>query len=77
MGTKSNISLALFRKFLLSIGCEYVGTKGGHEKWKRDGLTRPIIIQTHIDPIPEFIVRNALRSLNVSMSDFLTIIKSI
>lgn len=71
MGTKSNTSLTLFRKFLLSVGCECVGVNGGHEKWKRDGLTRPIIVQTHIDPIPEFIVRNALRTLNISMSDFL------
>ncbi len=77
MGTKSNISLALFRKFLLAVGCECAGTHGGHEKWKREGLTRPIIVQTHIDPIPEFIVRNALRTLNISISDFLTIIKSL
>ena len=77
MGIKSNISLALFRKFLLSVGCECVGTNGGHEKWRRDGLTRPIIIQTHIDPIPEFIVRNALRTLNVSMSEFLAAVKSL
>ena len=77
MGTKSNISLALFRKFLLAVGCECVGTQGGHEKWKREGLTRPIIVQTHIDPVPEFIVRNALRTLNICISDFLTIIKSL
>ncbi len=77
MGTKSNTSLALFRKFLLTTGCECVATNGGHEKWKREGLTRPIIVQTHIDPVPEFIVRNALRTLNISMSDFLTIIKSL
>ncbi len=77
MGTKSNTSLATFRKFLLAVGCECVSTNGGHEKWKRDGLTRPIIVQTHIDPVPEFIVRNALRTLNISTNDFMNIVKSL
>lgn len=77
MGTKSNTSLATFRKFLSAVGCECVSTNGGHEKWKRDGLTRPIIVQTHIDPVPEFIVRNALRTLNISTGDFLKIVKSL
>lgn len=77
MGSKSNTSLATFRKFLLAVGCECVSTNGGHEKWKRDGLTRPIIVQTHIDPVPEFIVRNALRTLNISTNDFMNIVKSL
>lgn len=77
MGTKSNTSLATFRKFLFAVGCECVSTNGGHEKWKRDGLTRPIIVQTHIDPVPEFIVRNALRTLNISTNDFMNIVKSL
>lgn len=77
MGIKSNTSLATFRKFLLAVGCECVSTNGGHEKWKRDGLTRPIIVQTHIDPVPEFIVRNALRTLNISTNDFMNIVKSL
>ena len=66
----SNISLATMRAFLGACGCEYVSTEGGHEKWRKEGLTRPIIIQTHIDPIPEFIVKNILRNLQMSKTDF-------
>ena len=56
----SNISLATIRAFLVAVGCEHVSTIGGHEKWHKDGLTRPIILQTHIDPVPEFIVKKHL-----------------
>ena len=66
----SNISLATLRVFLSACGCEHVSTEGGHEKWRKVGLTRPIIIQTHIDPVPEFIVNNILRNLQMSKADF-------
>lgn len=33
----SNISLRDFRNFLQYVGCEKVGVKGGHEKWKKNG----------------------------------------
>lgn len=77
MGTISNISLAKYRKFLLATGCTCTGNSGGHEKWHKDGLTRPIIVQTHIDPVPAFILKNALRSLGISTQKFLEIIKTI
>ena len=66
----SNISLAQIRTFLQIVGCEKVGAEGGHEKWRKVGLTRPIIIQTHIDPVPEFIVKNILRNLQMTKDDF-------
>ena len=69
----SNISLATIRAFLIACGCEHVSTEGGHEKWRKVGLTRPIIIQTHIDPVPEFIVKNILRNLQMSKADFFEI----
>lgn len=75
MGTSTNVSLSTLRKFLRKIGCQYVGTKGGHEKWHKEGLTRPIIIQTHIDPIPPFILSNTLRNLGISKKEFLEAIK--
>lgn len=48
------------------------GTKGrgGHEKWSRSGLDRPITIQTHIDPVPEFIVKQVLRHLKMVRDTF-------
>lgn len=69
----SNIPLDEFRDFLLKVGCKKISTEGGHEKWSRKDLTRPIILQTHIDPIPEFIVKNALRNLGLTKKDFFEI----
>lgn len=65
-----NILLKDFEKFLQSQGCKCIRIKGGHKHYTRSDLNRPITIQSHIDPIPEFIVRNALRSLNLSKDDF-------
>ena len=51
----SNISLADFRRYLFDMGCKRAeqGTKGrgGHEKWVKPGLLRPITIQTHVDSV--------------------------
>jgi hypothetical protein len=52
-----NISLKEFRKFLKKVECKMVRTNGGHEHWTRSDLNRPITLQTHIDPVPEFIIR--------------------
>lgn len=45
-------------------------TNGGHEHWTRSDLDRPITIQTHVDPIPEFIIKNALTLLCLTKKDF-------
>jgi hypothetical protein len=65
-----NIPLRLFREYLNYKGLKHIRTSGGHEVWSRKDLNRPVILQTHIDPIPEFIVRNALRTLGVKADDF-------
>lgn len=72
----SNISISQFREFLFYVGCSRITIEGGHEKWHKEGCLRPIIIQTHIDPIPEFIVRNNLRSLGLTKSDFINWLKT-
>jgi hypothetical protein len=66
----SNISLADLRRFLREQGCNHIGDKGGHEKWSRKDLIRPIVIQSHIDPVPEFIVKQILRTLDIDRSEF-------
>lgn len=69
----SNISLKEFRKFLRNQGLNIIKTtkgRGGHEKWSRADLDRPITIQTHIDPVPEFIVKQILRHLDMSREKF-------
>lgn len=72
MSTRSlkNIALRDFQRFLESEGCKLIRTKGGHMQYARPDLFRPITLQTHIDPIPEFIVRNCLRILGMSKEEF-------
>jgi len=74
----SNIPLKDFRKFLRVQGLKVIkGPKGrgGHEKWSKAGMERPITIQTHIDPVPEFIVKQVLRHLNMDRESFLRYLK--
>lgn len=66
----SNISIITWRAFLMRVGCQLSRSTGGHEIWAKDGLTRPITFQTHIDPIPEFIIKNGLRTLGMNKKDF-------
>jgi hypothetical protein len=49
--------------------------KGGHEHWAKTDLARPITFQTHIEPIPEFIMKNILRNLGVSNKEFWAILE--
>jgi len=75
MSTKklSNIPVKEFRTFLKNQGLNLIKSskgRGGHEKWSRADLDRPITIQTHIDPVPEFIVKQVLRHLNMNREDF-------
>jgi hypothetical protein len=70
----SNVKLADIREFLKKCECKCIGINGGHEKWTRADLLRPIIIQTHIDPVPEFIVLQILRALSISKKDFFRIL---
>jgi hypothetical protein len=65
-----NVPLKLFKQFLKEMGCTCTRTNGGHEHWTRDDLNRPITIQTHVDPIPKFIIKNALMQLGLSKKDF-------
>lgn len=66
----SNISLKDFRAFLVYVGCVKISTRGGHEKWKKEGVLRSIIFQTHEDPIPRHVVYSNLRTLGLSREDF-------
>ena len=75
MGRISNISPESFRGFITSQGLKCIRITGGHEVWSKSGMKRPVIFQTHINPIPEFIIKNNLRNLNKTrkdLEDFLT-----
>lgn len=77
MGKYSNISLARFRKILVALGLTQVRTKGGHEMWIKDGMLRNVVLQTHIDPVPEDIIKNNLRTIGVSVEEFDELLKEI
>lgn len=68
--TLSNISLKDFRAFLEYIGCEKTSVKGGHEKWKKKGMVRSLVFQTHVDPLPRHVVYSNLRTLGLRREDF-------
>lgn len=71
-----NIGLKDFRKFLLHQGLIHIRTKGSHEIWSRKDLTRPVIIQSSVDPIPMFIVKNNLRTMGLTSEDLLKFLES-
>jgi hypothetical protein len=64
-----NISLETFRCFLRHNGLNLIRTKGGHEIWSGKNLIRPVILQSHIDPIPLFIINNCLRTMGLKSKD--------
>jgi len=74
----SNISVKEFRKFLENQGLKVIKDtrgRGGHEKWSKSGLERPVTIQTHIDPVPEFIIKQVLRYLRMDRETFIKELK--
>jgi len=70
----SNISIAKFEAFLELAECQFKKNEKGHVKYTRADLARPLIFQNHIDPIPEFIIKNLLRLLSYSKDDFIDIL---
>jgi predicted RNA binding protein YcfA (HicA-like mRNA interferase family) len=77
MATESlkNITPNQFRRFLEFKGLKHIRTKGGHEIWSSTHLTRPVVLQTHENPIPEFIVMNNLRTMESTKKELLDFIR--
>ena len=71
-----NIPLKTFRDFLSWKGLKRIRTEGGHEVWSRKDLCRPVVLQTHISPVPEFIVKNILRTIDATKEDYIDFLKS-
>jgi hypothetical protein len=64
-----NISIKEFREFLKYHDLNFLRIKSGHEIWSKKTLTRPVTFQTHIDPIPTFIISNNLRTMGLTSTD--------
>lgn len=70
-----NISVVQFKTFIQHHGLKHIRTSSGHEIWSRPDLRRPVTFQTHIDPIPLFIIKNNLRTMGLTtkeLREFLT-----
>ena len=75
MRNLSNVSVSEFRAIMLLLGLSKVRTKGGHEAWMKAGMTRPAIVQTHVDPVPEYVLHNNLRIIGISREEFLALLE--
>jgi predicted RNA binding protein YcfA (HicA-like mRNA interferase family) len=73
----SNTSLKEFRSVLTVLGLHKMRTKGGHEAWVREGLKRPVIIQTHVDPVSELVVRKTISDLGLTREEFIALLESL
>ena len=60
-----NLPLPIIKKIIIHQGCKLIRHEKGHEKYSRKDLLRPIVIQDHIDPVPEFIVKQIMRTLKL------------
>jgi predicted RNA binding protein YcfA (HicA-like mRNA interferase family) len=65
-----------FELFLKMVGCRLERTKGDHFVYSRSGLKRPVIITADRE-VPVFIIRNNLRTLNISVEEYLEALKQI
>jgi predicted RNA binding protein YcfA (HicA-like mRNA interferase family) len=70
----SNVTIKEYRSVLTQLGCSYIRTSGGHEIWTRKDLTRPITFQTHIDPVPERIIKQCFIPLGIDRGKFLELL---
>lgn len=73
----ANVSLALMKKILIHEGCKCINADKGHEKYSKKSLLRPVVIQNHIDPVPEFIVKQIMRTLGLKNKDMEKIISEL
>ena len=77
MRNLSNITLAELRAILALRGLTVERTKGGHEMWSKEGMPRPVVFQTHKQPIPEFVVQNTIKTLGMTKKEFIALLESL
>ena len=73
----TNLPLSTVRKVLEHQGCNLLRKGKGHEKYSKQSLLRPIVIQDHIDPVPGFIVKQIMRTLKLTTKDMEKILSEI
>ena len=73
----SNLTINDLRLVLRYFGLEFLRTKGGHELWAKPGMKRPIVFQTYLKPIPEFVVLNLMKTLGIDKQELVSILEKI
>jgi len=72
------ISWRKFEKFLLHIGCEFVSQdKTSHRKYRKPGLTRPVIVPVHTKELAPFYIQNNLKTLGIGRQEYLEIMSQL
>lgn len=61
----SNIQLDALRAFLLEKEYQFGFVHAGHELWTREDRLRPVLLRIGFEPVPEFVVSNVLRNMEV------------
>lgn len=77
MSVKSlqNVTISQLESFFELCLCKFIKNKKGHIQYTRADLTRPLVFQNHIEPVPEFIIQNLLRGLGYSKKEFFEILE--
>ena len=66
----NNVKLSVLKKYLKIKGAKKIRTKGGHEIWSHKELNISITFQTHIDPVPGFVISQITEKFNDTKEDF-------
>ncbi len=77
MGSKQSVKTRNFIKVIKHWGLTHRGTKGSHQRWSKAGMIRPVIIQSGNKNIPEFHIRNNLRTIGKSWKEFFDTLDSL
>jgi len=65
-----------FEKFILYVGCHFERQKGDHRVYWRSDLKRPVVFPADKE-VPVFVIRNNLRTLGISVKEYLTILEKL
>ena len=76
MSRLSPIKRKKFEIFLRMVGCTLKRTAGDHFIYTKPGIKRPVVI-TADSEVPIFIIRNNLRTLDISNEQYLEIMKQL
>lgn len=77
MGSSKSVKTKDFRKVIKHWGLVHKRTKGSHESWFKDGMTRPVVIQTNKKELPQFIFKNNLATIGKTESQFFSTLDSL